>query len=264
MGGTDGGRETLDAFFGGRLALRQPARGHRSGTDAVLLAASAPAGVEGLIVDVGAGAGAVGLGAALASPAAELALVEIDSALASLAGRNLAAAGRAAGGRAVRADVLVPAARRAAGLADGAAALVLTNPPFHPSGAVRPSPDAARARAHVLPPAGDGDGLAAWVRACLALLAPGGAFRMIHRADALASCLAAIGGRLGGVAVLPVHSRADAAAIRVLIGGVKGSRAPLSLLPPLILHEASGAFAEQTGSIAAGARRIDMTPLTLR
>ena len=255
------GEETQDAFFGGRLTLVQPARGHRSGTDAVLLAASAPVGVVGLIVDVGAGVGAVGLGAGLASPAADIALVEIDPALADIARRNLESAGRSGRGRVVCADALVPAARRAAGLADGAAALVLTNPPFHAAGAVLASPDAARARAHVLPA---GEALAAWLRACLALLAPGGVFRMIHRADALAPSLAAIGGRLGGVTVLPVHPRADAAAVRVLIGGVKGSRAPLSLLPPLILHEASGAFTKQAESIAAGAGRIELSPLTLR
>ena len=32
-----------DAFLGGRLVLRQPARGYRAGADAVMLAAACPA-----------------------------------------------------------------------------------------------------------------------------------------------------------------------------------------------------------------------------
>ena len=50
-----------DAFLGGRLLLRQPAEGHRCGTDAVLLAAAAPADFSGLAIDVGAGAPRQGL-----------------------------------------------------------------------------------------------------------------------------------------------------------------------------------------------------------
>src|SRR5436305_2101011 len=82
--------------------------------------------------------------------------------------------------------------------------------------------------------------LGARIVAGLALLAPGGRFQMIHRADALGAVLAAFGERIGAVAIRPVHPRADAAAIRVLVGGIKGSRAPLTLLPGLTLHEPSG------------------------
>ncbi len=65
---------------------------------------------------------------------------------------------------------------------------------------------------------------------------------MIHRADALAGVLAGIDHRLGAVTVRPVHPRANMAAIRVLVGGIKGSKAPLTLLPGLTMHEPSGAF----------------------
>ena len=58
----------IDAFLGGRLQLRQPAEGHRSGTDAVLLAAAAPADFSGLAIDVGAGVGAAGLAMVIARP----------------------------------------------------------------------------------------------------------------------------------------------------------------------------------------------------
>jgi tRNA1(Val) A37 N6-methylase TrmN6 len=229
---------SLDAILGGRLRLRQTRDGHRVGLDAVLLAAAAGAPVARLI-DVGAGVGAVGLALLQRWPQATGALIEIDPALAALAEANAALNGLADRARVVVADALDAKSRRAASLADGAAELVITNPPYLAADAARVSPDGRRARAHV---AGAGSAaLADWVVACLALLAPGGRFVMIHRADALAALLPAFARRLGDLALRPVHPRADAPAIRLLISGIKGSKAPLRLLPGLTLHEADGA-----------------------
>ena len=46
---------TEDSLLGGRVRLIQPRRGHRVGTDAVLLAASADARAEETVYDLGAG-----------------------------------------------------------------------------------------------------------------------------------------------------------------------------------------------------------------
>ena len=46
--------------------------------------------------------------------------------------------------------------------------------------------------------------------------------------------------RLGAVAVLPVHARPDAPAIRVLMRARKGSRAPLEIYAGFVLTDASG------------------------
>jgi tRNA1(Val) A37 N6-methylase TrmN6 len=75
---------------------------------------------------------------------------------------------------------------------------------------------------------------------------------MIHRPEALPVILAAFGQRLGAVAVRPVHPRGDADAIRVLLSGIKGSKAPMRLLPGLVLHEASGAFTPLSAAIHRG------------
>jgi tRNA1(Val) A37 N6-methylase TrmN6 len=42
------------------------------------------------------------------------------------------------------------------------------------------------------------------------------------------------------MALLPVHSKPEAPAIRVLVRAVKSSRAPLQLLPGLLLADADG------------------------
>jgi tRNA1(Val) A37 N6-methylase TrmN6 len=248
---------SLDAILGGRLRLRQPLGGHRVGADAVLLAAAAGAPARRL-VDVGAGVGAVGLALLQRWPEAQGDLVEIDPFLAALARENAALNGLESRARVVAADALDARARRKAGLVDGAADLVVANPPLFEAGTVRASPDGARARAHVARARrGAASPLEAWIVACLALLAPRGRFVMIHRPDALAAILLAIGRRLGGVALLAVHPLAERGSHRLLVAGVKGSRAPLSIAPPLVLHEASGAFTARAEAIQRGEATID-------
>ncbi|MGA2045140.1 MAG: methyltransferase [Roseiarcus sp.] len=250
-----------DALLGGRLILRQPARGHRVGTDAILLAAAAPAdGVERL-VDVGAGVGAVGLALLARLSGATADLVERDAACGALALENAARNGLAARTRVFCIDIGAARARRAAGLGDEAADLVVTNPPFFDAGMVRASPEPRRAQAHVFegesaagvgPPA-----LARWIAASLALLHAGGRFLMIHRPEALAPMLEAFGGRLGAIAILPVHPNAAAPAHRVLVAGVKGARGPLNLRPGLVLHDRAGAFTPLAEALHRGEALID-------
>ncbi len=239
---------TADSLLGGRLRLHQAPRGHRAGTDALLLAALTPPETRGLILDIGASAGAVGLVAAMRAPQAQVGLVDIDPTACALARANIFANALADRMRVFEADVALAASRRAAGLVDEMAELVLTNPPFFEAGAVRVTPDADKARAHVATVP-----LADWLRASLALLAPGGVFAMIHRADALANCLASIGGRVGGLTIRPVQPRVGAAATRILLRGVKGSKAPLTLAAPFILHEDGGQFTPEAQQVGEGA-----------
>jgi tRNA1(Val) A37 N6-methylase TrmN6 len=248
---------TEDRWLGGRLVLLQPKRGHRVGTDAALLVAAAGDARQGRIVDVGAGVGAVALALAQRAPLASADLVEIDPELAQLAEGNAARNGLSERVRVLRLDALNPPERRSAGLVDGLADCVVTNPPFFDAKAVRASPDKGKARAHVMPRAEPGATLADWIQASLAILAPGGRFVMIHRPDALSAILAAIGSRLGALALLPVHPTIGASAHRLLVSGVKGSKAPLRLAPALILHVGDGRLTPEADAIHRGERLID-------
>ena len=256
----EGALVTTDFLLNNRLQLRQPLRGHRVGSDAILLAAAAPLRGDDRLIDIGAGGGAVGLALTLRCPGAHATLVEIDAALAALARENAALNGLAERARVITADFMAAPERRKAGLAAGAADVVVTNPPFFEPGSVRASPDAGRARAHVLEDARDSvHPLHRWIVAALALLAPGGGFVMIHRPDALTHVLAACARRLGSLAILPVHPQADAPAHRLLIGGVKGARGPTRLLPGLVLHDARGAFTPRAEAIHRGEASIDLS-----
>lgn len=243
---------SVDAFHRGAFHLVQPRSGHRAGMDAMMLAAAVPSGFDGRLADLGAGAGAAGLAVAARCPASRITLVERSALMASFARRTLAHPSNAhLAGRCelVEADVTLRGrAREAAGLAANSFDFAIMNPPFNRP-ADRPSPDALRETAHVME-----DGLfEAWLRTAAALVRPGGGLAVIARPVLLPELLKAIEGRFGGAMVKPLHPRADAAAIRVVIRARRGSRADMVLSPPLMLHEAgSDRFNPQTDAINNG------------
>ena len=238
-----------DAFLGGRVTLRQRCKGHRAGTDAVLLAASIPRDAEGHAVDVGAASGAVGLMLATRVPAISVDLIEIDRTECALATHNIGANGLIERCRVIEADLLAPEVERErAGLVRESANVIVSNPPFLRADAARISPDADRARAHALPI----DGLERWCRSLAWLAASDAMIAIIHRADALSELMQALEGRFGALAIRPILPRADQNASRVIVTGRKGSRAPLSILPSFVLHHANGQFTPDAAALHAG------------
>jgi tRNA1(Val) A37 N6-methylase TrmN6 len=227
---------TIDAFHRGAFHLVQPKDGgHRSGIDAMMLAACVPDGFAGHCADLGAGAGAAGLAVLARLPQARATLFENHPLMADCARRTLALpanAPLAARCALVEADVTLRGAnRRAAGLGDNAFDFTIFNPPFN-NPADRATPDAARQGAHVMSETLFED----WMRTVTAITRPGGSFALIARPESIGAIIAAICRRFGAVRVKPVHARASEPAIRILVTGIKGSRARLQLMPPHVLH----------------------------
>jgi tRNA1(Val) A37 N6-methylase TrmN6 len=246
-----GGATSEDAVLGGRLILRQPLSGHRVGHDAILLAAATSAHAGEHAVDLGSGVGAAGLALARRVAGLSVTLIELDPTLAALAQAN---AERNRLGKFVRAlclDVGAPAAAFAAArLAAGAADCVLMNPPFNTQ--TNASPEASRRLAH----AAAHGALRQWVRTALRLLRPSGALTLIWRADGVAEVLTALASGFGAVSLLPIYGKPGSPGIRILARAVKGSRAPLTLLPGLLLADAHGKPTAQAEAILRGAAAL--------
>lgn len=227
-----------DRLLGGRLRLLQPVKGHRAGSDAILLAAAIPELGAGPLSDFGAGVGTVGLAVALRQPALEVVLVERDPELAALAARNAGLNGL--DGR-VRTAVGTIGERNGdlarAGLAAASMAWVVMNPPFFEAGEVRASPVANRRAAHVA-----GETLGDWLKTARHVLKPGGGVSIIHRAEALGAILAGLETGFGAVEIRPVYGQADRPAIRVIVSARLGSKKPAALLPALVLNGADDRF----------------------
>jgi tRNA1(Val) A37 N6-methylase TrmN6 len=229
---------TDDAMLSGRLRLLQPRRGHRFGHDAVLLAAATPARDGDRVADLGAGVGAAGLALAWRVGGARVTLIDVDRNLAALAATNVERNHLAGRVDAVALDVAADEAEFArAGLPSASCDAVLMNPPFNDPDRHPGSPDPRRRSAHGLAHTA----ISLWVTAAMRLLRPGGILTVIFRADGLAGLLDALAPPFGAVAVKPIHPKPGAAAIRILAGVVKGSRAPLAILPGLVLANDDGA-----------------------
>lgn len=247
------GGTTRDAFLGGRLMLVQPARGHRVGTDAALLAACVAPKAGDVVLDMGSGVGAAGLAIAIRAADCRVVLVDDDHEIAGMARRNIEDNGLAGVVTMVEADLTAKAALRPGSLAPGLADIAIMNPPFHLEGTVSAPADAYRKRAHLVHPDDD----RAWIEAACGFLRPKGILAIVHRADALPRLLSALSGRFGDIRIKPVQARPGEAAGRILVRARRGSRAPLAILPPLVMHDAEGAFTSEADALHRGDGVVD-------
>lgn len=246
-----------DAFLGGALMALQPVGAYRAGIDTVLLAAAVPvkAAASERVLDVGAGVGVVGLCIAARVGKAHVTLLEIEPSLAGIARANVARNGLESRVDVIAADIEATARVHAElGLHPGTFSHVVANPPFHVQGRGRPARDPIKAGAHAMP----AGGLERWVKFMARLTTGGGSATLIHRAEALGELLELLEGRFGALRVLPIHPRAGTPAVRVLIQGRKGSRAPLTLLPSLILHGIGNRFLPEVDGILRRSARLDL------
>jgi len=237
---------TDDGFLGSRLQVLQPEKGYRAGIDAVMLAASVPALQGEHVLDVGAGVGVASLCLATRCPDVNVTGLEIQRALVETALENIARNNLQARVTVVEGSI----SEKAAILADkdvayGSFDHVMTNPPFYERDKIWDSQNDSKATAHAL----EGVSLEEWLRVTCAMAKPKGTVTIIHRADALPELLAGVEGRLGGLIAFPLWPAAGKEANRVLLRGIKGSRAPFKLANGFLLHDGPGGFTAEADAI---------------
>jgi tRNA1(Val) A37 N6-methylase TrmN6 len=238
-----------DRLLNGRLMLRQPAKGYRAGIDAALLAAACDATAGQRVLELGCGAGAVMLAAAVRRSGATFVGLERDAETLALARANIALNGLGERVSALSHDVA--AGLRGAGLAAFDAALA--NPPFFDDPGKLRAPHPARQAAYLT-----AEGLGVWIDVMLGAVHAGGTLTLIHRADRLGDILGLVAPRAGSVRVRAVQPFADRPAKRVVVRAVRGGRAPLALLPALVLHDHTEAkYTPQAEAILRGEAELD-------
>jgi len=230
LAGPDGNR--------GGLILSQPERGYRYSLDPFLLAAFCRPRQHERILDLGAGAGVIGLLLARQHPTVWVVGIELDPELARHAAGNALA--NALDGRChiIRGDVR--AAPRF--LPPEHFHRVVANPPFRRpgSGASSPDPQRAGARQEDTFTIGDLTGTAA------SLLRYGGSLELIHPAERLPELFTALVAsglepkRLRLIAPFP-----GSAPRLCLVAATKGGRQGLRILPELVIHERPGRYSAE-------------------
>lgn len=237
---------SLDQVLGGRLTLAQPRDGYRAAIDPVLLAAAVPAAAGERVLDLGCGIGTVGLCVARRVDGCHVTGIDIQPALIELAQRN--ARDNALADRVAFhiGDVLH--------LTEPAFDHVLANPPYLERARASISPNPIKALANV-----EGDAmLKDWVAAAISAVKVGGSVTFIHRADRAGELRAEMEHGLGRLHLRSLLPKAGVAAKRVLMQGIRGAPAGFEILPPLVLHEASGGFTEAAETILRQAAAFPM------
>jgi tRNA1Val (adenine37-N6)-methyltransferase len=217
--------ETLDLFLDGRLKLIQPRNGYRFSVDAVLLAEFVLVKPGDTLIDLGTGCGIMPLMLLLKHPLRRAIGLEIQPILARQAGRNAILNGFANQMHVLIGDLKHPP------LAQGAADLVICNPPYrrNESGRINPDPQRAIARHEIMASLND------ILAAGRDLLRTKGRLALVYPATRLADLLV----RLRAYQLEPkrlqmVYPGLQAGAKLVLIEAALNARSGLQILPPLL------------------------------
>ena len=221
---TESPASSRDRFLGGALEILQPLTGYRAGTDPVFMAAAVPARAGESVLDLGCGVGVAAL-CLWHRTKATVTGVEIQPEYARLARINAMAAH--ADFEIAKADVASLSPQLHARSFDH----VMTNPPYFARQSGTAASDAGKelANREFLP-------LSEWLDVAIRRLVPRGTLTVVARTDRLPEVLQALVPRIGKLSVKPLAARQGRPAKRVIIQGVKGSKTPLKLLSPLVLH----------------------------
>ncbi|WP_376876861.1 tRNA1(Val) (adenine(37)-N6)-methyltransferase [Albirhodobacter sp. R86504] len=235
---------SLDKFLGGKLLVSQPKNGYRAAMDPVLLAAACSAERGETVLELGCGVGVASLCLGYRT-GADVTGIELQPEYADLARAN--GQRNAVDLKVYQGDLaLMPSALRAQSFDH-----VIANPPYFPPASGTAAADAGRETGQR-----EATPLALWVSQGLKRLHPRGWITIIQNADRMGDVLCALtASRAGSVTVLPIASRADRPAGRVIIQARKLGRGPLKLLAPFVLH--AGAYHAADGEdLTAAARAI--------
>jgi tRNA1(Val) A37 N6-methylase TrmN6 len=234
---------TCDNFLGGRVTIVQPASGYRAAIDPVLLAACCPAKPGEQILDAGCGVGTAAL-CVIARTGCRSVGIEVQDHMVVLALKN--AGENKPAFEPVQGSILAPPTVVKQASFDHA----ICNPPYLREGYGTGIPNPADYESEAP--------LADWVDFCCRRTRDQGSVVFIHRADRLDELLALMSARLGALAVLPLWPSAGSEAKRVIVGGIKGRRTPLRLLPGLVLHQADGAYTDEADAVLRDAQPIQL------
>ncbi len=226
--------------------MLQPEKGYRAGIDAVFLAASIPASSGETLFEAGVGTGVAALCLAARVPTVHVTGMEIATRYAVLAEENAKRNNLGNALRVIHADVKEAMRRDLSQMpSHGSFSHAFANPPYFEDGKVTPSPTLLKSQAHSFGP----DDLDLWVKVLATMVTLRGSVTFIHRAESLGKLLGCMEGRFGDIRVAPLYAREGTAASRIIVQGIKGSRAPMQLLPGLVLHDKTNSFTPEAEAI---------------
>lgn len=239
---------TEDYLLNKKVKIFQPKDGYRAAIDAVFAAALIDEKIikpNSTILDVGSGTGAISLCLAhrLQNKKVNITGIDIQPELVELSNMSAKENGFM--------DFLnydICDIRKKTTLTAGSYDIVITNPPY--SDHDMPSPKESKKFAHNHQ---DFD-LTQWLTFCLKMLKPKGYIALINRTEAINEILSAMHNKAGNTKILPLYSKPNQPAKRIIVLAQKGSHGLTSVLPPLYTHNEDGSYSEQAEQILRQAK----------
>jgi tRNA1(Val) A37 N6-methylase TrmN6 len=236
---------TQDFLLNGKVSIRQSCEGYRAAIDPVFLAASTPAKSGDKVLDVGIGTGAASL--CLMSRVTGLRVdgLDVQSTMLDHAMQNAKANNVEIG--LIKGDV---ASGNIPELEKNSYDCVMTNPPFMNGGLDSPNDTIAKAHKE------SSCSLSDWIDYCVKMVKPRGYFSIIHRADRTAEILHYLYGKLGNIVIIPLWSKQNQNAKRIIIVGRKGVKTPQIMHRGIVVHNQDGSYTKDAESILKDAQPI--------
>lgn len=221
-----------DSIYQGKWLLEQPLKGYRFGTDAMVLAASVQAKPAEKVLELGCGVGAVLLAVHSRLPDVFLTGVERENDYVELAKRNILHNNVSRRVSVFKGDIQNSMTMHSLGYFDH----VIANPPYFETGKHSAPAVAIRraARQH------DPDALGQWLQAANRVLKPKGTVTLIHPSEKLDDLMTGLKKFCGGIRIFPLWPQTGKPCKRLVIQGVKGSKAPSTLCAGMVMHEQDG------------------------
>jgi len=218
---------TIDDFLGGKIKVKQPVKGFRAGSDAVLLAAVANS-CDKKVLDVGCGVGTASLCFAFNNPKAEITAIDVQSELLDLANENITLNSMS---NISTKKVNILKDKPDYQIYNS----VITNPPFFKDNHGIKSPNDIKQTANT----GEVN-LEKWVKFCFLSLKDKGDFTIIFRVDRLSELVHIMHPMFGDIKVIPLYPKAGANALRVIVKGKKNTKGITILDKGMVLHKEDG------------------------
>ena len=219
--------ESIDAFLGGKVRLKQSDKAFKGTSDAVLVAAAVSAKPGETVLDVGTGNGVISLCLNARIHGLDFTGIDCQDEVLTLAKENTKL------NRVKFTPVLADLAIIPSPIHGKQFHHVVTNPPFYTEPHQRKAPQQAIACHQSV-------SLTDWLKFCLRHVRAKGTLTVINRTEALPEILSALEGKIGAMEVFPIASKENEPAPRIIIRGRMNSRKPLCLYPPLIMHQRDG------------------------
>lgn len=230
---------TTDYLLDKKICILQPIDGYRASSDAVLLSSL----IDNIkpdesILDVGSGTGGISLCLAHRFKNNTIIGLELQPELAELS--NLSAQQNGFTNlKYYNCDIK----EKTLPVLPCSFNYVISNPPYSLND--MPSPNKSKALAHNH----SGLNLESWINFCLKMLKPFGYIYLINRAEAITETLTVLSKKAGNIQIIPLYSKENQIAKRVMIIAQKDSKTPTKILPPLYTHEKDGNYTKEAQKI---------------